>query len=75
MSGNTGRKENDSDLIHANIECEVVLSWFHLECVGISKTEYVFINKHNKFHWYCDKCIGYTIDILKSIREMDANSL
>jgi len=38
------------------ISCEVCAEWFHLECAKITMKEYTFLNKFNRYHWWCEKC-------------------
>ena len=39
----------------ASIECESCLEWFHLDCVGLNKSDMKTIKKPG-IHWYCHGC-------------------
>ena len=53
------------------LQCETCDKWFHSKCVGISKTEYIFIGKTDKIPWICNQCRTEQAGLFKKLKGLE----
>ena len=44
---------SDSD---KSMKCDLCEAVFHIQCIGISATNYTVMSKSKNLHWFCDSC-------------------
>ena len=62
----------------AGVECDKCLTWYHIQCVGITVNQYkVMVEEGSsrcKFHWYCKPCKPRVIEAVEKIDLLESTT-
>ena len=64
--------KNVTEKAKPGLQCEYCGTWFHADCIGMSKDQYTFIKSFGQqFHWFCVECNPKAIEVLVLINKVE----